>query len=350
MIIRIRPPIAFIAVIMAMWIGVRWIALIAGPVPSSESAPAVQLASAPPLTAMSTRAAIATPVAINPIGNAIDRGAPSQFLSAAGGHSPTNPQPANAPAIGNMITSNDAARSETEQRRASMRLVPVATAPDIGGLRPRNLSIALWAQWRPDVGFDSLANAGELGGSQAGTRLSFRIWQAGSVDFALAARLSRPIERSDGAEAALGVAVQPFESLPLTVSLDRRIAIEAGARNAWSIGVAGGVYRKAVTTGLELDGYAQAGIVGAHSRDLYVDGSASLSHPIAISERAILSLGVGAWGGAQPGVARVDIGPEAGLRLPLGDMGIRLALGWRHRIAGSAEPGSGPALTLGADF
>jgi hypothetical protein len=162
--------------------------------------------------------------------------------------------------------------------------------------------------------------------------------------------LSRPIERSDGAEAALGVAVQPFESLPLTVSLDRRIAIEAGARNAWSIGVAGGVYRKAVTTGLELDGYAQAGIVGAHSRDLYVDGSASLSHPIAISERAILSLGVGAWGGAQPGVARVDIGPEAGLRLPLGDMGIRLALGWRHRIAGSAEPGSGPALTLGADF
>ena len=350
MIIRIRPPIAFIAVIMAMWVGIRWIALTSGPLPSSESAPAVQLASAPPIAAVSMHAPAASLVAITPIRGAIDRRASWQSASAAGGQSPTNTQQTNAQAIGDMIAANGAARLETEQHRAFRRPIAAATARDISGLRSRDLSMALWAQWRTDVGIEPLANGGELGGSQAGARIAYSIWQAGPADIAIAARLTRPIERSDGAEAALGIAIQPLRSIPVTVSLDRRIAIESGARNAWSIGVAGGVYRKAVTSGLELDGYAQAGIVGAHSRDLYVDGSASLSHPIAISERAILSLGVGAWGGAQPGVARVDIGPEAGLRLPLGDMGIRLALGWRQRIAGSAEPGSGPALTLGADF
>ncbi len=240
-------------------------------------------------------------------------------------------------------------REQKQQNAPSLPILPSLPVPDAAH-GSRNLSIALWAQWRTDVGIEPLANAGQLGGSQAGARLAYSIWEAGPADIAIAARLTRPIERSDGSEAAIGIAVQPLRSVPVTVSLDRRIAIEAGARNAWSIGVAGGVYRKAITAGLELDGYAQAGIVGARSHDLYVDGSASLSHPIAISDRAILSLGVGAWGGAQPGVARLDIGPEAGLRLPFGDFGIRLAVGWRQRIAGTAKPGSGPTVTLGADF
>ncbi|WP_204317143.1 hypothetical protein, partial [Klebsiella aerogenes] len=29
---------------------------------------------------------------------------------------------------------------------------------------------------------------------------------------------------------------------------------------------------------------------------------------------------------------------------------LRIALDWRQRVAGEARPGSGPALTLGADF
>jgi hypothetical protein len=30
--------------------------------------------------------------------------------------------------------------------------------------------------------------------------------------------------------------------------------------------------------------------------------------------------------------------------------GLRLGAEWRQRVAGKAKPGSGPALSLGADF
>ncbi len=63
-----------------------------------------------------------------------------------------------------------------------------------------------------------------------------------------------------------------------------------------------------------------------------------------------LTLGAGAWGGAQPGTARFDLGPQAALRFPLGEAGFVLAIDWRLRVAGRARPGSGPTLTFGADF
>ena len=253
-------------------------------------------------------------------------------------------------AIDSMITEHRPANSVPGQHNAfSQSVVPIVTLHrDPRGAR--HLSVALWAQWRADVGFEPLANAGQLGGSQAGARISYPIFEAGPTEISLTARLSSPIERLAGAEAALGIAVRPMESVPLSIMVDRRIALARGGRNAWSIGVAGGVYRKPVGLGLELDGYAQTGIVGANSRDLFVDGSAAISRPVEIGNRVNLSLGAGLWGGAQPGVTRLDIGPELGLRFSIGDMGMRLAVGWRQRIAGSAEPGSGPALTLGADF
>lgn len=53
---------------------------------------------------------------------------------------------------------------------------------------------------------------------------------------------------------------------------------------------------------------------------------------------------------AQPGVERLDIGPEIRLRLPVGQGGLRLSAEWRARIAGNARPASGPAITLITDF
>ena len=38
------------------------------------------------------------------------------------------------------------------------------------------------------------------------------------------------------------------------------------------------------------------------------------------------------------------------LREPLDMKGIRLVVEWRQRVAGRAEPGSGPALILARDF
>jgi hypothetical protein len=51
------------------------------------------------------------------------------------------------------------------------------------------------------------------------------------------------------------------------------------------------------------------------------------------------------------GAARLgDIGPSASLRFPLDGGSARLAIDYRHRIAGNAAPASGVALTLSAGF
>ena len=340
-----RPPIRFVAMVLALWIGFRWLVWTPPPPTSTEAHSPVQLASAPPVASppISER---------NPALLPVQSASPDHRNTAVSSAFPTMDAgtPNKNRAIQTMITARREAAPITGQRRtAPLPLLPIPSPPGVT-TRARHLSVALWAQWRTDIGIEPLANAGQLGGSQAGVRIAYPIIEAGPAQISLAARLSSPMERLDGAEAALGIAVQPMESVPLSIMVDRRIALTRGGRDAWSIGIAGGVYRKPVGFGLELDGYAQTGIVGANSRDLFVDGSAAISRPVEIGNRVNLSLGAGVWGGAQPGVARLDIGPEMGLRFSISDIGMRLAVGWRQRIAGSAEPGSGPALTLGADF
>ncbi|MGP1352768.1 MAG: hypothetical protein ACTS1Z_05545 [Parasphingopyxis sp.] len=197
---------------------------------------------------------------------------------------------------------------------------------------------------------DALASDGELGGSQAGIRGRYRVIRVAGVEAALSGRVSHPLERAVGGEAAVGISVRSENRLPIELILDRRIALDDGGRNAWSVTLAGGLSRQPLPLGLELDGYAQAGVVGANSRDMFGDAAIVVSHPLPLNDRTTVSLGAGIWGGAQPGVSRVDVGPEASIRLPLLDGGMRLSAGWRQRVAGTAAPDSGPVVTLGADF
>lgn len=210
--------------------------------------------------------------------------------------------------------------------------------------------LSAWAQWRGGNGVNALANDGELGGSQAGMRMRYRVTRGSGAEVAVAARLSRPIEQNNGAEAAIGLALSPSPHIPVELIAERRIGLDNGGRDAWSLGMAAGLYRQPLPLGLDLDGYAQAGIVGARRRDLYGDAALVVSQPIALSERSMAAFGGGIWAGAQPGVARLDIGPEASIRLPADKGGMRLSVSWRQRVAGSAAPGSGPVLTLGTDF
>ena len=94
--------------------------------------------------------------------------------------------------------------------------------------------------------------------------------------------------------------------------------------------------------GFRPDTYAQAGVV--RSRDFFADGALRASRPVGGG----LSLGAGAWGAAQPGVSRLDVGPSALLRMPT--LGAAISADWRFRVAGNAQPGSGPAFTLSTDF
>ena len=99
--------------------------------------------------------------------------------------------------------------------------------------------------------------------------------------------------------------------------------------------------------GLRLDGYGQAGVVGG---DAFVDGAVRAARTIMTSGKARLSAGAGLWGGAQPGVRRVDIGPQIVATLPINARAVRISGEWRQRVAGNAAPISGPSITLGFDF
>ncbi|HMP45030.1 MAG TPA: hypothetical protein PKD99_07990, partial [Sphingopyxis sp.] len=91
-------------------------------------------------------------------------------------------------------------------------------------------------------------------------------------------------------------------------------------------------------------------IVGARRRDGFADAALVVDREVARMPEVSLHLGALAAGAAQPGAARADVGPRLTLRLPEVGEGSRVALDWRQRVAGDAEPRSGLALTLAADF
>lgn len=180
-----------------------------------------------------------------------------------------------------------------------------------------------------------LAPGAQLGGGQAFARLSYALDHG--ID--ATARASRAL-RGKGAEAALGLRW----SLPgraAGITIERRIALDRAGRDAWSAFVAGGVDGRRVGP-LRLSAYAQAGVVGARRRDGFADGAARIGLPAGPA-----TLGAGLWGAAQPGVARVDIGPQATVRIA---PGVSAALDWRVRVAGDARPGTGIAFTLATGF
>ena len=211
-----------------------------------------------------------------------------------------------------------------------------------------SFSFSAWLLARSGSGPPAMSGQAALGGSQAGVRGSWRLDRAGRAEaFARISSTGRP---GDGAEAALGVAFRPHRRLPLQLVAERRQAIAGtGGRSAFAAYLVGGV--DSVRAGpASIDAYGAAGMVGLRSRDLVAEGSAVARVPVAGIGPVDLSVGGGVWAAAQPGTARVDLGPRAQLRWREGPVRPVISLDWRQRVSGDARPRSGPALTVGADF
>lgn len=198
-----------------------------------------------------------------------------------------------------------------------------------------------WALLRGSPSPGALATGGTLGGSQAGTRLTYNFnrWLAASF------RATSPVGGSRGAEVAAGVRFIPMRSIPVAVTFERRQAISphGGGRSDFAVFAEGGLYRQPLPWRFSLDAYAQAGIVGLQTRDFFADGALAVTRPI----YGRFSAGFGLWGGFQPGFYRIDAGPRVSVRLR---DNIHAHFDWRQRLAGTAQPASGPAVTLAADF
>jgi hypothetical protein len=202
------------------------------------------------------------------------------------------------------------------------------------------LQLSAWALLRGSWGPGALATGGTLGGSQVGARLTYHF----SPSLAASLRSSSSVGGVRYAEVAAGVRWKPLASVPMALNFERRQALNRwGGRDAFALFAEGGLYQTPVFGIANLDLYAQGGVVGLQSRDLFFDGAATFTRPV----WKRFSAGIGVWGGAQPGLYRVDAGPR--LSYDVG-RGIRLHADYRQRLAGEATPSSGPALTIAGDF
>ena len=225
--------------------------------------------------------------------------------------------------------------------RRSATTLPQQSLPQAALKARDRLQLSAWALLRGSPGPASLATGGTLGGSQAGARLTYHV----SPLLAASLRTSSPVGGARGGEIAGGLRVTPLRTIPISFTAERRQAIgsSGGGRSAFALVMEGGLYQRPIAWGFGLDAYAQAGVVGARRRDLFADGGFTLTRPLF----GRFDAGFGMWGGVQPGLHRVDIGPRVSMRVR-GNM--RVHLDYRQRVVGNAAPGSGPALTLAADF
>jgi hypothetical protein len=215
--------------------------------------------------------------------------------------------------------------------------LPIAASP------PQRWSGSAWALMRGDSA-PSLASGGQLGGSQIGMRL---FYAPGPQGLAITARVSAPLNQPNVREAAIGLALKGRN---VGLIAEQRFSLDKGGRNAPTVFAYGGVSDVKLGSGIKLDGYVQAGVVGIKSPVAFIDGAIRVERPVLTAEKASLSIGAGAWGGAQPDAARLDIGPQVVARLNVGETNLRVSAEWRQRIAGNAAPASGPAVTVGFDF
>ena len=206
------------------------------------------------------------------------------------------------------------------------------------------LQLTAWALLRPpQAGISSprsLSTGGTLGASQAGARLSYNFTRS----IAATLRTTSEVGRRGG-ELAAGMRIQPVGGVPVWLTAERRqrLGKYGGGRNAFALFFEGGVWDRPMPLHFSLDAYLQGGVVGFHHRDRFIDGGFTFTRPVYKQ----FSAGFGLWGGAQPGVYRVDAGPRISMRVR---NNVRVHVDWRQRLAGNAAPGSGPAVTLAGDF
>lgn len=205
-------------------------------------------------------------------------------------------------------------------------------------------SLSAWALVRGE-GAPGLAAGGQLAGSQAGLRLRYRL----GTGLHLAARISGPVQSSRGKEAAFALDMQPLKAVPITLIVERRVGLDGGGRDAFATGLFGG-FDARLAQRVSVNLYGQAGLVGLRRRDPYADGALRIESEVGTRGNARFGVGAGAWGGAQPGASRLDLGPQLVAHIPVANGGVRIGAEWRQRVAGQARPGSGPVLSLGADF
>ncbi len=248
--------------------------------------------------------------------------------------------------------------SDTPQARANRISGVTPISPPFGKQKPDRWSIDAWGFVRQgsNAGQISQGRVPVYGASQIGANVQYRAAPASSHDPRLFLRGYRALVSGGETELAAGVSARPIGRFPVRVAAELR-----ATENRFGTEVRPAAF--AVTeiapqdlpAGFTLEAYGGAGYVGGAAATAFVDGQVAVTRAITefegpVSSTSRLSVGGGAWGGAQEGASRVDVGPTVRLDLSIGSVPARVSVDWRERVGGDASPDSGVAATLSTRF
>ncbi|WP_374414829.1 hypothetical protein [Novosphingobium colocasiae] len=231
--------------------------------------------------------------------------------------------------------------------------VPQAMAGPDRPAKPSRWSADSWAFLRKGT-VSYLApgvSAATYGTSQAGAIIRFRLDRSGRRPTAYL-RTTSTLGALPESAAALGVSARPLARVPVYVALEGRLTQQRGLSRTQAAAMAVTELPPfKLPLGLRGEAYAQGGYVGGSFATPFADGQLRVDHGLFSLGPVDARAGAGVWGGIQKGASRLDTGPGLTLAFPLkGRTYGRLALDWRQRVAGNAQPGNGAALTLSAGF
>lgn len=219
-------------------------------------------------------------------------------------------------------------------------------------------SVDAWGFWRQgsDAAPISQGRVPIYGASQVGAIAQFRPDLGMPGDVRIFARGYRALVNRGEAEISLGVSARPARSVPLRAYAEMRYT-DAPFSTQWrpAAFIVTELPRQNLPGRIQLEAYGQAGWVGGKFATPFADGQMTLAREVAsfagsATAPVRLSVGGGAWGGAQRDADRVDIGPHMRLEWQMGSVPARLSVDWRERISGDAAPESGLAATLSTSF
>ena len=212
-------------------------------------------------------------------------------------------------------------------------------------------SVDGWLLLRKDTTTSILSGLPSYGRSQAGAVIRFSLAPSSPLRPQAYLRASAALAGASEHEVAAGVSARPLAGVPLRLAVEARVGEMArGTRLRPAAFAVTEFAPLRLPLGARAEVYAQGGYVGGDYATAFADGQARVERPLAQRGQTELAAGAGVWGGAQRDAARLDFGPTAAVTFRLGAGRGRIAADYRFRMAGDAEPSSGPALTVSAGF
>ena len=230
-------------------------------------------------------------------------------------------------------------------------VIPIA-APPPSATTPQGFEVYAYSFWRRGSSPTGTLGNGQYGGSQSAVIAAIPVLRfsgnPGHSRLSMAGRISVAHGSVRERELAAGVRWRPVARIPVQVIAERRFC--DNRPDAFAALVAGGQSGVKLPLGFQLDGYGQAGFVSGQGGGPFADVAAQAHRSIAQSQRASFAIGAGIWGGGQDNVMRMDIGPNIRANVNAGSAVFQFDASWRVRVAGHAQPGNGPAVTLSTSF